>query len=363
MWNSRDGFSDIPMSFGSAASRPPLATYAVRTGMGGSYGQYTPLPSGGASSGAGGSGGTSPFGSGSMSLSQLLAMQRAENAKTKAENIATRNATLGVIGGVPTAFQADPLWQATRRSAQRLVENPEALNDQTQQLIQNRAANQTNAAANTARDQMRRQLAAQGMLGSSAEQGALGQLERDRQASLADSATKLEIERAARRNQDILASQQMGAALAGQESGVNERMANTRAQTDLYFQPENLSGYAGYFAGQGSGGMFGGAGGTLKNQGVYNGENIGALNPWGRQSPGQTGFAPGLRGNYSWAGVGGGYQAAPGWNGLSQQPMYQDNTNYQRLSQNSVPYWQQKDTSLEVDPFAMADFMARVGYA
>jgi hypothetical protein len=295
-WSSKSGFGGVLMS-------PQQQLAMMRNTSGGSSG-----------------------GSGSMTLSQMLAMQREQNAQTKQQNIDTRQATLGVIGGVPTAFEGDPLWQATRQSAQRLVNDPEAINDQTQQLIQNRAANQTNAAANTSRDQIRRQMAAQGMLGSSAEQGAMGQLERDRMAGLADASTKLEIERASRRNQDILASQQMGAALAGQQSGVRERMAGVRAQTDTYWNPEDLSGYAGYFAGQGGGRAGGGFGFGLNNQGSTFGFNTrSSLNQnVGPMIPGQPGLSTY---NYN----------NPGGYGIPQQsPGYFDNTNYQRYAQPSL---------------------------
>ena len=273
----------------------------------------TPGSGGGAAQWRNPGGSSGGYGStaGPTTLSQMIAMQREENAKTKAQNQATRQATLNELGGVATAFQGDPLWQATRQSAQNLLANPEAINDQTQQLIQNRASNQTNAAANTERDRMRRQLASQGMLDSSAGQGALGQLERDRMAGLADSTTSLEIQRANQRNQNILQAQQAGASLAGQQNAVNQFATGTRAATDLYFQPENLSGYAGYFAG-GSGG---GASGYSSPYGPKSNSAPGfqfntsqGLNPWGPNSPGQTGFSPGLRGNYDWTGqMSGGY--------------------------------------------------------
>jgi hypothetical protein len=186
-----------------------------------------------------------------MTLSQMLQMQREENAKTQAQNMATRQATLGELGNVGSAFRGDPLWQATRSSAQNMLANPEAINDQTQQMMINRGSNLVNAASNTARGRSRQQLAGMGLLDSSAEQDVLGQTERDRMAQLTDMSTGLDIERAKARNADILRAQQMGAALAGQESGVNQFVAGTRANTDLYFNPENLSGYAGAFANQG----------------------------------------------------------------------------------------------------------------
>jgi hypothetical protein len=299
--------------------------------------------SGSGSSGVagGGSAGGSGSAAGGMTLSQMLEMQRSENAKTRAMNQAAREATLGRLEGVATAFEGDPMWQATRQSAMQRIADPEAINDYTQQLIQNRSSNQVNAAADSSRNRMRQQLASMGMLGSSAEQGALGQVERDRIAGLSDASTKLEIERANRRNQDILSSQQMGAALAGQQSGVNQFVAGKRADTDLYFQPENLSGYAGYFAGGGRG-MFGAAGpkGTLNNEASRFGFNPSTLNQQGRQSPGQTGFAPGLRGNYQWSGgadqVSPNYGYMPGYNdGAYQYP--QQDPQYPQQTWGHVP--------------------------
>lgn len=202
---------------------------------------------GGANTGGGGS-------SAGMTLSQMLQMQREENAKTQQQNMETRQATLGELGNVGSAFRGDPLWNATRQSAQNMLANPEAINDQTQQMMINRGSNLVNAASNTARGRSRQQLAGMGLLDSSAEQDVLGQTERDRMAQLSDMSTGLDIERAKARNADILRAQQMGAALAGQESGVNQFAAGTRANTDLYFNPENLSGYAGAFANQGQAG-------------------------------------------------------------------------------------------------------------
>ena len=198
---------------------------------------------GGANTGGGGS-------SAGMTLSQMLQMQREENAKTQAQNEATRQATLGELGNVGSAFRGDPLWQATRSSAQNMLANPEAINDQTQQMMINRGSNLVNAASNTARGRSRQQLAGMGLLDSSAEQDVLGQTERDRMAQLTDMSTGLDIERAKARNADILRAQQMGAALAGQESGVNQFVAGTRANTDQFYKPEDLSGYAGLFANQ-----------------------------------------------------------------------------------------------------------------
>lgn len=245
-WNSGRGYSSI---------QNPRDTMRLRIqqqygGGGGGGGGGFSGSGGGFSGGGGGGGGNNQL------LSELLAMQRSENTQTQQQNIATRNATLEELGGVATAFRGDPLWQATRASAQAMLANPEAINDETQQKIINRGSNLINAASNTARGQSRQQLAGMGLLGSSAEQGIMGQAERDRMAQLGDMTTNLEIERAMRRNQDILQAQQMGAALAGQESGVNQFVAGTRANTDLYFQPENLSGYAAYFAGGGGGGGF-----------------------------------------------------------------------------------------------------------
>ena len=214
------------------------------------YRSATFLPTSLNTMGFGQRGGANTGSSAGMTLSQMLQMQREENAKTQAQNEATRQATLGELGNVGSAFRGDPLWNATRQSAQNMLANPEAINDQTQQMMINRGSNLVNAASNTARGRSRQQLAGMGLLDSSAEQDVLGQTERDRMAQLTDMSTGLDIERAKARNADILRAQQMGAALAGQESGVNQFVAGTRANTDQFYKPEDLSGYAGLFANQ-----------------------------------------------------------------------------------------------------------------
>jgi hypothetical protein len=51
----------------------------------------------------------------------------------------------------------------------------------------------------------------------------------------------------------------------------------------------------------------------------------GALNPMGRASPGQTGFDPGLRGNYQWTGqLSGGGVMNPYSPNAPSQPTYDD---------------------------------------
>jgi len=265
-------------------------------------------------------------GTGGMSLSELLRMQREENAKTYQENLGRWQGIEQGLMGVPQKLAADPLMQGARGLASGLVANPEAINDQTQQLMMNRASNLVNAASNTQQGQTRQQLGSMGLLGGSAESAAMGQIGRNRQAQLADTATQLEIERAMRRNQDIQSAAALAGGLAGQQSGAEQFAQGTRAQTAPYFTPESLAGYAGFFAGQGGGSLFGNGGmstGQTNNQASPFGFSTGALNAGaGGMSPGQTGISTY---NYNNPNGFGGYQYS--------NPSYFDNTNYTSYAQ------------------------------
>lgn len=162
--------------------------------------------------------------------------------------------------------QPNALMQGMQGMAQGLLANPESINDQTQQKIQNQAAGTVNAQFNQRKQALLRQLQAGGQMGGSAAQAALAQLERERAAAIQQGQTGLEIQRAQNRAGDIRAA--LGAAGGvqgqgfGQQMGANQAMlggaqqmgmANLGAQESLLantpqYRPDDYAGLIGALA-------------------------------------------------------------------------------------------------------------------
>jgi hypothetical protein len=187
----------------------------------------------------------------------LFERQRAENERARAENEAKWAAARDYLLGVGTRAQADPLMQAARGQALGLAQSPEALSDITQQKIINRATNLQNALMDARRQKLRGELAGRGLLGSTAERAGLDRLERERMAQLMGTTTELEIQRAARRNEDIERATRLAAALAGQQSALEAQLAGTYIGGLPLQGPEDYSGLGALLASQARGGAAG----------------------------------------------------------------------------------------------------------
>lgn len=259
-------------------------------------------PFGGFGGGMGGMGGGSIW--------DLIKQQRELNAADRAKMEANWEEGKGMLMGIPESYMNDPMTQGARRLAQGLLDNPEAINDETQGLIRNQLMNQLGAQSEVARRRQTGALASRGQMNPAALARMNQQLGSQEQSALSRAMAGTEIERALRKNQDITNAAGLGRQLGLDQSGVRMGTAQTYLQNMPQYQPEDLSGMAALlFRGQGGGGLFGAGGSSGQNSSPSFGFQVGALNPWGQQSPGQPGFAPGLNGNYSWTGrnSGGGY--------------------------------------------------------
>jgi hypothetical protein len=246
----------------------------------------------------------------------LLDQQRAENRNSR--DMTERNWQEGknLLLSLMGKYEADPMNKGARSLAQRLLNNPESINDNTQSLIRNQLMNQLGAQAEATRRRQTSSLASRGQLNPAAMSRMNSSLNAQEDAALSRAMAGTEIQRALQRNQDITNASQLGRNLGMDKAGLNMGVSNAFLENMPQYMPEDLSGLAALlFGNKNSGGVGGGGGGNFgysflggsqnsPNAGQNNlfGFQTGALNPWGQQSPGQTGFAPGLRGNYQWTG-------------------------------------------------------------
>lgn len=226
------------------------------SGVGGP--QYGAAPSGGGSGvygayGAGAGGGGMP-----TSMSDIFGLQRQENMDKRNYNRGLWGEVRDYTKAVPQQYANNPLTQGAQFQAQRLVNDPEAINDRTQQLAVNRASNLMNAAQNMRRQGLQRDLASRGMLGGSTARAATDKLERERSAGLMGLGSDLEVQRAIRRNQDITGAVGLASGLAGQQAQIGSDAARTLMSGVPYEAPDDFSGLAamlGLSGGLGGGGF------------------------------------------------------------------------------------------------------------
>jgi hypothetical protein len=182
------------------------------------------------------------YGNMPQSPQDLYRQQRQANLDTRNYNRGLWSEVRDYTTNVPRAYANDPLTQGARGLAAGLLANPEAINDRTQQLAVNRASNLMNAAQNAQRRGVMQGLAARGMLGGSAQQAAMNNIERNRQAQLVGLGSDLEVQRAMRRNQDITNATNLASALAGQQAAISGDAARTLMSGVPYEAPDDLSG-------------------------------------------------------------------------------------------------------------------------
>jgi len=220
------GSSSVTM--GSPASgmawNPLTHSFVPRTGLGG---------------GVTSAGGTAGFPS---TIQGLLQQQIAENQNARGLTLGAYNEAKDYLLGGPGQFAANPLNPQAQQNALALAQNPEAINDQTQQQIINRQMNLVNAAADQRQKDALGALAASGQLGTGDEQVTLDRLNKARQATLADEATKLDIARANQRNQDIINATKLAGAEGNRQYAPYADTAHTLFTNPLRVNPMDLSG-------------------------------------------------------------------------------------------------------------------------
>ena len=239
-----------------------------------------------------------------MTIEQLIAMQRGENARTAGLTEANWQEGKKNLYGVMPGFDADPMTSGARGLAQGLMNNPEAINDQTQAMIRNRLMNTLGAQAGQARTSGMNSLSSRGMMNPAALARMNERLGSQENATLSRAMADTEIERAMRKNQDIMQASGLGRQLGMDRAGLNMDVNKTYLENMPQYMPEDLSGMAALINTRNMGNK--GPVGTSKQYGTqFNstpGFQLTNFNAQGQQSPGQTGFAPGLRGDYSWTG-------------------------------------------------------------
>jgi hypothetical protein len=222
----------------------PIGQYNTQ-GLGG-YGGY----------GGGGYGGYGNYTTGGGgSLADLIAEQRSQNAWAREQQLAAWNEGKGLLGGVMPGYDVDPMNIGARGLASRLIAQPESISDEVQQLILNKARNQTDAMANA---NLRRGRAAL-MEGGQLDAGSLAALtersERERMAGMRGLTSDLEIERARARTGDITNAAQLASGLGMQRAGLSSQVARDFLQNMPQFRADDLTGLAALLmaaSGQGS---------------------------------------------------------------------------------------------------------------
>lgn len=326
------GNTMMPVSLQAMMQGNGLWSGIAGSGAGSDFsGRYSQRPGAAGGMGAGVGGGFGPLGAG-LSIGGLIGMQREENARNRALTEANWQEGKRNLAGVMPGYMSDPMTTGARGLAANLMANPEAINDQTQSLIRNAQMNQLGAQGNSAMRRGSAQLASRGQLNPAAQARMQERIGMGTQAAMSRALAQTEIDRALRRNQDIMAAMGAGRQLGNDQAGLNLDVQKTFLENMPQYLPEDLSGMAALLAqtqSGGGGGLFGSrAQAKNMNSGSDFGFNVGALNPIGQQSPGQTGFAPGQRGSYQWTGQdSGGYvpyqaptpQSSGWWNSLAGQ--------------------------------------------
>jgi hypothetical protein len=274
--------------------------------------------------GAGGSGGSGGFGVSGLSLQGLIDAQRGSNQEARRLQEQNWQEGKGMLQGVMPGYYGDPMVQGARGLAGGLMADPEAINDTTQGLIRNQLMNQLGAQGASAQRKGEAQLASRGQMNPAAQARMSERIGMGTESAMSRALSQTEIDRALRRNQDILAAMGAGRQLGNDAAGLNMGVANSFLENMPQYLPEDLSGLAALLA-QTMGGR-GGSGGGLFGTGAQNKESQGngglfgftGFNQSGGMSPGQIGI-----GTYN-------YNYPQGYGAQQPGPGYQDTTNYQQ---------------------------------
>lgn len=278
------------------------------------------------------------FGGGGGSLQDLLAKQEASNEWAKQQNMAEWAQAKGRLASVMPEYDSDVVNQQTRGLTSQLLANPEAINDQTQQQIMNRAQ-VTNLATQQARMQQAAMEAAErGLTGGGQLATLQDQIRQQGARQMAQTGSELDQARAVRRNQDWLSAIQTGRQVGMDRANLNQQNAATWANSLPQYQGDDYSGLAALLARQQGG--FGGAGRRVTPMGgganargsQYTGQGIGG---WNMAPAGQEFFsaASGLGANPSNVGALTGQLGPQGWNyqRSQNQANFSDGFNYAGL--------------------------------
>lgn len=195
--------------------------------------------------GSGGGGGAPSAGGGlnfAGDIRGLLSQQNDEYNWARDQNVSNWNMNRNNLLGVQNSYDADPTNQMTRQRVNELLANPEALNDRTQNMIQNRAANSISSQMNAQNRQGMGVLGAAGQLDAGSILAMQERVGRGGMAEKQRVGTQLEIQRANQRNQDIQNAIATGQRQGQQDTGVRMGVANAIAEHTPQYQARDLSG-------------------------------------------------------------------------------------------------------------------------
>lgn len=177
-----------------------------------------------------------------QSILDLLAKQDAEHKWAVDNNVANWNMARDRLIGVENQYNADPTANATRGMVNNLLANPEAINDQVQSMIQNRAANQIAAQQNNQARQGMGVLGAAGQLDAGSILAMQERLGRGGMAQKQNTFRDLEVQRANQRNQDIQNAIAAGQRMSQQDNNVRQTVASELIRNLPQYQARDLSG-------------------------------------------------------------------------------------------------------------------------
>ena len=160
----------------------------------------------------------------------LAGAQFLSNREARGQNQANFDHARNLLMQVPGSLTESPVFQGAQQNMMQLQNNPLTFNDQTKQLMENRASNLVNSALNSQRERQQGELALSGRAGGSAQQNLNQKLEDRRIDELADVGTNIEIQAAQQRPQDLLRAAQAGADFAQRPAGLNFSVAQTLLQ-------------------------------------------------------------------------------------------------------------------------------------
>lgn len=293
-------------------------------------------------------GGFQVGGGGQIDINGLLAKQQAQNDAARVRNQSAFDQSAGKIRDVTTQYndqnsKMGQTVQQTRDLVQKMLRDPEAINDNVQAQIQSRAQNQIRAKQEEQQRLMQNQMMQSGQGDFASMQAGRERLGNQAAAESQRTATGLDIQRANQRNQDFMNASNMGQQFTQQDMNANLSPESTVLQNMLYQLPDDYAGLFGALgqfqygnaAQQGVGNMMSQGGQQqfamdqffgsplLQKQGMYGGGSASTV-------PGMNPFAPPTAGNSARPATGGGFTMNPGSGsgrpGLAQ-PIFAQGTN------------------------------------
>lgn len=190
-------------------------------------------------------GGGAPVGGGGIAggVQGLLGQQQQQNNAARQSNEQNWQKSRDYLLNLPGKFESDKLNQGVRGQAQALIDNPEALNDRTQNAILNRASNSIQAQGDNQLKQAQGLMQASGRADLGSALAAQERIGRSTMAAQQNAQTDLEIQRANQRNADITNAIKTGQGVTGQQYALEQGVGNTILENLPQYMPDDLSGW------------------------------------------------------------------------------------------------------------------------